>query len=254
MAATELWGSREITEEPRARTARRRFVAEYDRWRQDVPKLGDPYPGDNRLVARRRTMRPMSPDRNGTNPAQYVEVEVEYSTLPYLDSEPIEEWRVSAESLSVGPGRWWVGANWPCEQPLNIIIPLVEWELQLLMATVPRAAIVANVGKVNGYDWEGWQRGTLLFVGANIQSRWDYDRNRYLYTVRLQFQGRPVPWNVVWRAPRQKRVDGVLLYDNLGQPVYVDGPAGVGGWDTTDPPLYAEGDFDPLVGRPPRYI
>jgi len=253
MAAKELWESQSGTEDTQGQTAVRLFRAPYDTWRSDCPKLGSEFPNYPKLKLRRRQWQPLIPDAGKTAPADVVKVTCEYSTYQFLEDKPEEEWSVSGEVLEMGLGRTWVGTGRPCQQALGVVFPLIDWKIKLVVAKVPKAEIIREEGKVNGYTWQGFNEGTLLFHGAEAQSRYDYERQRYIYAMTLHFTFRPQPWNYQWRAPEQRREDGVLVYADDGRPVFVSGPAGVGGWDLMDPRLYGWGDFDPLIGLPRRY-
>jgi len=254
MSATELWTSRSIVEETQGVSGIRIFRAPYDTWQSDCPKLGSVFPGYTKLKLKRRQIDMLTPDAAGTAPADVVKVTCEYSTFQFIEDKPEEEYSVSGEVLEMGLGRRWLSTGRVCQQALGAVFPLIDWKLKLVVAKVPKVDLIREEGKVNGYSWQGFREGTLLFQGAEAQSRYDYERQRYIYAMTLHFTFRAQPWNYQWRAAEQLRVDGSLVYADDGQPVLVEGPASVGGWDMMEPRLYGWGDFDPLIGLPRRYF
>lgn len=252
MAAIELWESQKIVEETQGVTGTRVFRAPYATWRTDCPKMGSEFPGYSKLKLKRRQIDPLTPSAAGNAPADIVKVTCEYSTYQFLEDKPEEEWSVSGEVLEMGLGRIWVGTQRYCQQAIGVPFPLMDWKLKLTVASIPYAALVSEVGRINGYNWQRFKAGHLLFQGAEAQARYDYDRQRHIYAMTLHFTFRPHAWNYQWRAGEQLRIDGVLVYAADDQPVMREGPAGVGGWDQMYPPLYEWGDFDPLIGLPPR--
>jgi len=143
---------------------------------------------------------------------------------------------------------------------MGVIFPMMDWNVKLTVPSVPKAAIIDAIGKVNYWRWLDFPAETLLFQGATWENRYDYERMAFIYTITYKFSFRPLGWNVLWRAPEQLRdAEGNLVYDDPGDgtggvPVWVPGDAGEGGWDRLYPPLYQRWDFNPLFGWPPSPV
>jgi hypothetical protein len=180
-------------------------------------------------------------------------VTAEFATYQKLDSAPITTWEVSAEVLELGLGRRWCYAGTICDQAQSMLMPQAELTLQMTLRTLPRANLIAMIGKINGNPFQGFSVGTLLFLGANTEARYDYERKSYIYNVAYKFLFKPQGHNTVWRAPRQARdSSGALLWwdDDEQDPIFVTGLAGTAGWDRPHPHLYDYVDFNPLIGLP----
>lgn len=257
MAATELYGSRSIIENPQQVTGQRIFKAPYDTWRSDCPTIGAAFPGHTLLRLRERRMEPLNPDKSTGDPAEWVKVTCDYSTYQYIEDAPIESGEFSGEVLETTLGRTWATTGRRSMQSFGVTCPMMEWCVKMTTAAIPKAAIIANINKVNVYTWLDFPAETLLFQGASWDNRYDYERQTYIYSVTFKFCFRPLGWNVVWRAPEQMRdAEGNLVWEDDGAggggvPVWVPGDAGIGGWDRLVPALYQWGDFNPLLGWPP---
>lgn len=253
MAIIEQFGSREVRVTRQGITGRRAWHCTWAE-RLSVVKINQPFPGEPLLRCADITYKPIGVGTGKTAPGtEYNDclVTAEYSTYQNIDDAPEYSYEFGGEILETGLGRVWRRAGTPVEQAMGVFYPQVIQAVTLTMASVPTAAIFNNLAKVNATSFEGAPAGTLLFEGATIESRFDYERQRYIYRCTFRFLYRPVPHNYTWRAPRQKRNQfGELVWDSRGFPVYEDGPAGIGGWDKMLPELYGYGDFNSMLGRP----
>ena len=175
-----------------------------------------------------------------------------YSTYEFLDDLPTETWEFGGEVLETGLGRHWLYGGTANDQAQGVYYPNIIRSITFVWDTVPVAEILLCQGKVNSSWFQTFPPETLLFEGATIASRADYERGKYLYTITYKFLYRSLGHNVVWRAPRQARDDaGNLLFETgTGDPEFVSGAAGIGGWDRTVPALYETANFNPIFGWP----
>lgn len=253
MAITELMGSRNQVWTLQGGTGRRVFKGDWDTWQQQAPRLAATFPGAPALRLKETTVEPITQNRGSTG---YDECRItcQYATFEFIDDQPVESGSISGEALEVGLGRRWASTGRSVQQAVSVIFPLMDWAVRMTMRSVPKAAILDRVGKVNWAPFLGFPRETLLFHGADWDSRFDYERQTYIYSVNFHFTYRPMGWNVQWRAPVQARQDGILLYQDDGEPVFVSGSAGEGGWDRMVPPIYEMREFNALFGWPPLMI
>lgn len=253
MAAKELFGSRKqrwhLTE---GGTGTREFQAAWATWFNEVPALGSNFPGSTQLKLVETSVDPLTSD--GATSYSDCKVTCEYRTYEFVDSVPVTTFEVSGEVLEIGLGRHWEDVGTYVQQSQGTVFPLLDVVIKIMLNKVPLSTILACTGKVNGFDFQGCPPQSLLYNGCAKDERYDYERRKYWYTLTHRFSFRPRGWNVQWRAPEQRRVDGVLVYDNDDQPVFVSGPRGIGGWTRMLPLLYDLADFNPLIGLPSRPI
>lgn len=196
----------------------------------------------------------------GNHTYEYCRITARYSTYQRVaDSEPRISLEFGGEMLETGLGRRWHSTGTVCDQAQAVFYPNMIINYSIVLEAIPTAVLINCVGKVNYGTFMGYAHETLLFEGASADSQWDYERGMYFYRMGYRFQFRPNGHNMVWRAPRQARDvlgnladSGAPNYD----PIFVDGPAGIGGWDRPVPGLYERVDFNPLFGWPakPVYI
>lgn len=257
MAINEQVGSREVRVNRQGATAHREWHCLWAE-RLDCVKINQQFPGEPLLRCSEITYRPIGAPTGLKNPGlEYTDclVIADYSTFQKIDDAPEESFEFGGEVLETGLGRKWMEAGTRIEQSLGVFYPELIYTLTLTTATLNVSAIFNNLACVNHWPFYGAPAQTMLFEGASAESRFDYERGIYIYRCTYRFIYRPVPWNVVWRAPRQARDGlGALQWDETGFPVYEDGPAGWGGWDRPIPNLYAEADFGPMLGQPGRRI
>jgi len=162
-----------------------------------------------------------------------------------------QTWDISSEYLESGLSRTWKLAGTRIEEGATqaVLVPQCAYTYQVATTSPPAGSVIAMAGKVNQSQAFGVSAGHLLFTGAHVTQNWDESGDKF-YDTTYNFIYRTRRWNEVWRAGRQKRDEnGALMWNaTTGDPVYVDGEAGVGGWDEPDPPLYEEADFSQLQG------
>ncbi len=254
MAAVELQGSPRIRETTKGVEGTRIFKAPYSSWQSDCPKAGSAFPGYPRLKLQEREMEPLTPDRGGTNPAGLVRVTCIYTTAQWIDTTPQWSGEVTADVLETGYGNYWQGTGRRSQQCVPVVFPLEEKTLTYTTLQLPEAASILCAGRINAFDFMGYPPERLLYNGMTWSNRYDWDRGVYMFTVSLRFTARPMSWEMAWRAPEQVRIDGALAYAENGEPVFVDGPAGAGGWDRHVIPIYEQADFNPLIGKRRRVM
>ena len=215
------------------------------------PKIGSKHPTESNLYCTEVVETGLGKPAGG-HTYTHCRIAARYSTFQQIEAAPTEQWEFGGEVLDTGIGREWeIGGN-RCEQSFGVYYPNAIRTMTMVKQTIPINAIIQSLGKINWTTWQGMPAQTCLFEGASTESWFDYERYTYFYRISYRFLVRPISHNIVWRAPMQSRDSaGSLVYDNLG-PVWVDGPAGVPGWDKPLPPLYELGDFNPLFGWPPN--
>lgn len=253
MAVKELFDGWKLDWNPTVQTATRAFQADYATWAADTPQFGEFFPRSTVLRLKNKHVEPLTVSTTAAEPDQ-VKVVCDYATYEYLDSAPTESGEVSAEVLEIGLGRIWESVGRPVQQAQGVVLPMMEWSVHVIMGQIPKDAIISKTGKCNYFQWRDFPPETLLYQGATWENRYDYERTMYIYSVTHKFGYRPIGWNTVWRAPEQARSEGNLVYDNDGLPVWVSGPAGIGGWDRILPKLYEWTDFNSLIGLPDRSV
>jgi len=183
-----------------------------------------------------------------------------FSSAQFIEDAPITNIEFGGEVLETGEGSKWKNAGTICEQSQGVYYPCATVTEQLTIPEIPVEAIFALQGKVNYYPFMGRAPQTVLFEGGSSEQVFDYTNSRYYYRLTYRFIVRSMSHNLAWRAPEQawddKEHDWATEPNGHGgkKPVYVTGPAGIGGWDSKIPPLYAWADFEPLYGRPGRIV
>lgn len=123
-------------------------------------------------------------------------------------------------------------AGKPVQQQGHVLLPTIDYVYtKHNVYELPKTAIQACLGKVNDGNWPpaapGRQTipaGYLLFAGGSAR-RTITSEGRQPYEVRLMFRYRMPAWNYIWHGG-----------DDNDRP-----------WAKTNPPLYEEADFDPLI-------
>ena len=183
-----------------------------------------------------------------------------YSLPPWLQ----EDFDFSSESLETTEGRKWESTNTRVDIPSTVFMPTITWNYcSPPVNSAPHGSIFGYIGKINSAALTyvtGVDKHRLLCAGAKVNKR-VYPNGTPFWTITYSFIYRQRDWNEVWRAPRQARYpagdpkEGELKYSDSdsgeqGDPIYVNGPAGIGGWDKPldkdGNPLYAAADFNPI--------
>lgn len=250
MSTIERHGSHQIIRNRQGVQATIEWVCSWSDRTSVRPKIGAAHPTERGLYCTEVIEEGVGkPTGSGTY--EYCKITATYSTFQQIDAAPQESWEFGGEVLETGLGRLWWGAQTYCEQSFGVYYPNAIRTLTVVRNDIPIIPILNALGKVNWTTFMGIPAEQMLFEGATTESWYDYERNRYFYRCSYRFLVRPISHNMVWRAPRQARDEtGQLIFDNDGNPVFVDGPAGVGGWDRPYPNLYELGDFNPLFGLP----
>ena len=240
------YGSLKLTKTRTGYTGERVLICDYADWKSHAPAIGDPFPNEPYLRCSSVDMDGYgAPDGNGGYAKALLTCR--YATFQYVESAPLDSAEFGGEMLQTGVGRSWVIAGTTCEQSQAIFIPNIVRNVQNIMLAVPYSQILACIGKINSAEFLGFGPGCVLFEGASSEPQFDYERGVYIYRVTYRFNVRPQSWNIVWRAPKQSRdQEGNGLFNSSGDPIYVGGTAGTGGWDTTDPPFYNTADLSIL--------
>lgn len=251
----ENWGSREYTLNRDGGNGTRIFRCAWED-RKKIVKQGDPFPGEPRLRCYEINVKPLTPNTsdNAERPADQCIVEARYAVKKNLDTKPQITLEAGGKVLETGLGRTWQGTGKPVLQSQGVFFATCIWNITMIYPSgAPLATIMNNLNKVNAARFLGAASETLLLESANISARYDYENDLWYDEVAYRFNWQSCPWNVVWRAPVQARDAAGLVWTGaqLDEPVWVSGPAGVGGWDRMSPELYSKTDFGPMLNMPP---
>lgn len=188
--------------------------------------------------------------RGWTEYSEYV-VTANYSSAPWLNEPPQENIEFSLETFETGEGRTWLNAGTTMDSSMTIQNPTLTRTISFVSESIPLTAILSAVGKVNYKTFQGFPPETLLFLGATTDTAYRWESGDYVYRITYRFCWKRYGWNIVWRQPRQAIDDtGMPATDPLtGDPIWVDGQAGIGAWDRPVPALYDTTYFEPLFGR-----
>jgi hypothetical protein len=252
----------ELEENLQGESARRVFLCHYATWEDEVPQIGEPFPGRDKLHCAARNAAFSGPADGEGNPYSYAQITCTYATFEYLEGDLIWSFQGGTECLETGVGKWWKYAKTPCDQIINVSYTLIHCRATRLMASDPVPLALQQINKINGKIWQPtpasprFSAGTLLFQGPEVEQYKDYNRSRSLgrsvwfYRTTWCFLFRPYGHNWAWRLARQM-VDqyGVPVTTGLDQaPVFVPGLPGESGWDWPEPRNYEYGDFGPMMG------
>lgn len=229
-----------------------------------LPVPGDPWPLDEELPylrCKNAEWQPLGTD--GVVQCTYY-----YTTDRMLGDEFAEvssDW--SGEVVDQTKGYVWETAGTPVQEDIPSIIPLIEYTMRVRVTAPPYEAISAAINCVNDRVFRGFAAGCLRFEGANTSESYDIRGQLISCNTTYKFTGRRRSWQEVWRPPLIARDgDGRERYyqgqdetkpdyspTQDGQPVYVSGAAGQGGWDR--PKLgsacrYPVCDFATMLGLP----
>ncbi len=254
-------------------TGHREFMCKYERRMDVAPKKGQPYPGYPSLRCASREFRDFGPAQPSvTDPVtggpcqySYSHIICEYATFSRIEGRRTWSFRGASEMLENGIGRRWQNAGTVCDTYQGTFYSNCNVRCSFISSSNPIARAMACVNTLNwGRIMEPsgiiFQPETLLFLVPEVEEILDFERSVaagkevYYYKVDYHFLWRPCSHNIVWRAPRQQLdslgnlvTTGPPLFD----PVYVDGPAGEGGWDKPLPWLYELADHGPMLGMMP---
>lgn len=217
------------------------LVPEADMFSPELPLPGWPWPGPHDLPMLRCVEANWSEEECG-----YWRAEYEYSTERQLGDEFAEvssDWGV--ELVDQTKGYTWEAANTVVDIDIPTPIPLIDYTMRLRVNPPPYDAISEALQCVNDRTFRGFAAGCLRFEGASTSESYDIDANIISVQTTYKFTGRKISWLYAWRPPliardgngRERYYQGE---DNAkpdysvaldGQPVYVGGTAGTGGWD-----------------------
>lgn len=259
-------------------TAVRKFVCKWEDRMSYPPKLGQVHPNHPEIRCTDR-------DFHGEGPAQpsiadpsgvgtclhtYAFVTCTYERMSTQDTDVLWDFHGGTEVLEVGLGRYWRYAGTVCDQSITITSPFITARASKVMLSDPRKLgwSMECMGRVNAYYWQPTLNSprfgpeTLLYLYPDVEEWYDAERSAaigspvYFYRCSFNFLWRPCGHNIQWRAPRQAydEVGAPLVDPTTGDPIFVEGIAGVPGWDYPVPRLYQIADFGPMMGLPPSII
>lgn len=165
-------------------------------------------------------------------------VTVQYKSRPDLETEDdgdkpeiipgtILTYRsdLGAESVTI-PGRAW---NWnvagdpkvPDDVNPGILMPTGSYTLHWdRVARPPWSAIRTLRGRVNDAPFYGAGAGTVLFLGARANRKFEFLRNATLWSIEYAFTERSEPWNRFFRLETNAWTE---IEDRGGNPPYAAG-------------------------------
>lgn len=252
MAIKEQFGSREYELNTQGGFGRRVWVCDPAEARACARPL-EPFPLAPELKCRSLSVVPYTPNTsdNPYRQADLVKVTATYNVTRNEEDAPVINIDAGGKVLECGLGRTWESTGTKVDVAQGIPFTTLIFNITLTMFEAPLALIQNNINKINHNWFAGCPPETMLFEDASIERKYDWDNQRFKDRVTFRFNYQNCSWNVVWRAPRQATdALGNLVYDSNKDPVYVDGPAGIGGWDRMIPPIYPTTDFGPMLGMP----
>lgn len=189
--------------------------------------------------------------KNGYTTYSQWMVTAHYSSAPWLDEPPQENIEFSLETFETGEGRTWKNTGTIMDSSMTVQNPTLTRTISFVVSSIPLSAILNAVGKVNIQPFQGFPAETLLFLGATTDTAYRWESQDFVYRVTYRFTWKRFGWNIVWRQPRQAVDDtGMPAFDDNGNPQFVEGEAGIGGFDRPEPQLYDTCYFEPLFGMP----
>ena len=101
----------------------------------------------------------------------------------------------------------------------TIMLPQAAYKIKFAkVASLPKATLIAAVGKVNDALWHGWAAETCLFLGCNTETK--YTSTGVEYSVDYDYQVNFAGWNKVYRPQNAKNAKwedtNPELYDDVG--------------------------------------
>lgn len=205
----------------------------------------------------------------------YWSIEYNYSTERQLGDEFAEvssDW--SAELVDNTRGFTWKTAGNKVDISIPTPVPLTDYTMKMRLTSPPYDAIAAAIQHVNDRVFRGFAAGCLRFDGASTSESYTIDGEMLSCQTTYKFTARAIDWNYAWRPPviardgtgKERYYQGAdasapdYSTANDGQPVYVAGTPGTGGWDRpkngVDPVTgldiyrYASCDFASVLGLP----
>jgi hypothetical protein len=233
----------------------------------DMPGPGDvwPFPEDNAPVF----LRCVSAEWSALGHDDVCQGTYYYSTERQLGEEFAEvscDW--SGELVDQTKGWEWEDTGNPVDIEIPTAVPTVEYAMRRRVAPPPYEAVSEAINKVNDRVFRGFSAGCLRFDGISNSESYDINGNVISTSVTYKFTGRGISWQQVWRPPVIARdADGREMYYQAqdpnntatysetldGQPIYVSGDAGTGGWDKPtldDEYRYGVCDFGAVLALP----
>lgn len=246
MALVELH-PREIDKTVQTMSAVRKFHCTWDEREHVEPRIGDQHPDNESLFVERVNEKQFWGRPEGAvKPMLMCELTVYYSTrTPY---HPIRTTSINVELLETTGFRHWRFAGTTSTSRMAIPYALIDHTYETVTWFDPRGIIFNLANTVNSMPWDGFARGCVLYMGADVRDEFT-NLGEHAWRAKHRFMIRLFDWNMQWREGRQKRdYFGNLLYNTTtGEPIMVGGTAGTSGWDYLDPVLYEYKNFMPLL-------
>ena len=245
MAIEELFG-REFEYTPTAVSSGRQFNCDWDERKDVSPRIGDVHPEDERLYVQHVTHKLLGrPDAPGQAPSvKKCRIIAQYGTRNLY--RPVRTTDISVEYLETTAYRRWLVAGTLSTMRISIPYPLISHTFEGVSFIDPRG-IIWELGQcLNALPFEGFPRGSVLYMGGRVRDEYT-NLDEMLWRTQHKFLIRPLDWNKQWREAKQDRdVLGRLRWSTSGEPIMAAVPAGVGGWDMLDPPLFTYANFNLL--------
>lgn len=249
MALQELF-PRRFTRTAQSMGATRKFMCEWAERDNVMPRMGEQHPDREELFVETIDEEQLGrPDDDPAAPTM-CRLIVQYSTrTPY---RPIRTTDLGIEMLETTGFRTWKNAGTISTMHATIPYGVMDHGYETVSFVDPRPIMDLVLNCVNGYPWEGFGRGCVLYLGGKVRTEYT-NLGEGAWRVWHRFWIRKFDWNKQWREGRQKRykkghpqAGGLQWDDDTGDPSMVDGPAGSSGWDTLIPLLYEYANFNML--------
>lgn len=225
MAANEQYGSRWVEIQSGRMAAERVFVTEWDERfsAAGLPAYGSRFPmlPEPPLWLTGARYEPCG--RMGSTAPNdeytYCRITFTYTDTAMDSAFPVWSYTAGGRFLDIHKGRTWTSTGAACTSPVNILIPQLSVQVAMVVSNVPSAAKTL-IGKLNDQMIDGCAIGTVLYVGYQAESQWDFSANDWRTKITYQFE-----------------------YDSIGHNYMPDEN---GTLDTTSPLAYDSGDFSQL--------
>jgi len=211
MAVTELWGSRKVSYANTGSTGIRKFESAWaDQLTDKNALLNAVFPGHVVMKCKSVDVEPLGDIADGGGYENAL-LTAHYSSetsgiVVTLGVDTMSEtWEIGGEALSTGGALFfWTTDDGDSkrkqvpESTLTLTSPLASIAYAGAFNALPKANIIAAIGKVNDTTWYGFLSDTLLFEGVHANRSWGDAVDDYIWNIAYKFVFKPSGWNNIW--------------------------------------------------------